>query len=280
MTPQQIESTRMVSEKVPVDTQKVGVGNTVPGHSSASRSVSRIRSRVRWAALAVIAILPSVLKRPAYRFLFGYKIGKGVRIGFSIIDATECSIDDDVRIGHLNLIIGVKKITMGDHVYLGHLNILRGGDEIRLGRYSQIFRLNEINSIPEPIVVNPVDPRFLLGNGSVITTGHKIDFTDRVEIGRRVILGGRNSSLWTHNRQRTRPIHIGEMAYIGSEIRIAPGGEIPARCIVGIGAVITGELKEEQSLIGGVPARVIKPLDPEDIFLIEHETRPDLPHDL
>jgi hypothetical protein len=51
--------------------------------------------------------------------------------------------------------------------------------------------------------VNEIDPVFLLGDGSIVTTGHKIDFTDRVEIGRRVILGGRNSSLWTHNRQRT-----------------------------------------------------------------------------
>ena len=48
--------------------------------------------------------------------------------------------------------------------------------------------MNEINSIAEPEVVNPIDPRFLLGRGSIITAGHKIDFTDRVTIGRRSIL--------------------------------------------------------------------------------------------
>jgi hypothetical protein len=57
------------------------------------------------------------------------------------------------------------------------LNIIRGGDEVSLGRYTELLRLNEINSIPEPDVVNPVDPRFLLGPGSIITAGHKIDFT-------------------------------------------------------------------------------------------------------
>jgi acetyltransferase-like isoleucine patch superfamily enzyme len=218
--------------------------------------------------------------RPCYRLFFGYQIGKRVHFGFSIIDAAECQIEDDVRIGHLNVIIGVQKLTMGDHVRIGHLNIIRGGEEVRLGRYSEIMRMNEINSIPEPDVVNPVDPRFLLGAGSIVTTGHKIDFTDRVDIGRRTIIGGRNSSLWTHNRQRTRPINIGEFAYVGSEIRMAPGSSIPSRCIVGIGSVITSEIDAEEWLIAGVPAKPIKELGSEDRFLIERRTRPDLPDDV
>ena len=37
--------------------------------------------------LAFIALLPSFLKRSCYRLFFGYKIGKRVRIGLSIIDA-------------------------------------------------------------------------------------------------------------------------------------------------------------------------------------------------
>lgn len=237
-------------------------------------------SRFRLLVLASIALFPSVLKRPLYRFFFGYKIGSRVRVGLSIIDALECQIDDDVQIGHLNVVIGLKKLTVGDHTRIGHLNIIRGGDEVRLGRYSEIIRMNEINSIPEPDVVNATDPRFLLGDGSIITTGHKIDFTDRVSIGNRTILGGRNSSLWTHNRQRTRPIVIGSFTYVGSEIRIAPGGAIPSRCIVGIGSVITSQLTEENHLIAGVPAKSIKELSEEDKFLIERKTRLDLPADI
>ena len=140
--------------------------------------------------------------------------------------------------------------------------------------------MNEINSIPDPDVVNPTDPRFILGDGSIVTAGHKIDFTDRVQIGRRSIIGGRNSSLWTHNRQRTRPIEIGSFAYVGSEIRVAPGGSIPSRCIVGIGSVIVNQLNQENRLIAGAPARSIKELSDEDKFLIERKTRPDLPADV
>jgi len=239
----------------------------------------RVR-KPRLLVLALLALLPSFLKRPGYRLFFGYRIGKRVRVGCSIIDARECRIDDDVEIGHLNVVIGVDRLTVGDHVRIGHLNIIRGGDEVTLGRYAELIRLNEVNSIPDPEVVNPVEPRFVLGEGSVITTGHKIDFTDRVEIGRRVVLRGRNSSLWTHTRQRTLPIRIGDCAYIGSEIRIAPGGSVPARCIVGIGAVIVGRLDDEGWLIAGVPARPVKQLSDEDRFLIERKTRKDLPDNL
>lgn len=237
-------------------------------------------SRFKLLVLAVVALLPSFLKRPCYRFFFGYKIGKRVRIGLSIIDAGVCEIGDDSQIGHLNVVIGVKRLALGDHVRIGHLNIIRGGDEVNLARYSELLRLNEINSIREPEVVNPVEPRFSLGAGSIITTGHKIDFTDRVDIGRRAIIGGRNSSVWTHNRQRTLPVSIGDFAYVGSEVRVAPGGCIPSRCIIGIGAVITGKIEVEGWLIAGVPAKPIKLLSADDRFLIERKTRPDLPDDV
>jgi len=236
--------------------------------------------KFRLIVLGIIALFPSFLKRVWYRLFFGYRIGRRVRIGFSIFDAASCEIGDDARIGHLNLVIGVNKLVIGDHVRVGHLNIIRGGDEVVLGPYSELLRLNEINSIPEPEVVNAVDPKFTLGAGSVVTTGHKIDFTDRVTIGRRTIIGGRNSSFWTHNRQKTRPITIGDFAYVGSEIRMAPGASIPSRCIVGIGSVVINEVNGEGWLIAGVPAKPIKELDGDDRFLIERKTRQDLPDNI
>src|ERR1041385_5562410 len=242
--------------------------------------MARRSSKLRLAALALVAVLPGFLKRPLYRWLFGYKIGKRVRLGLSLIDARECEIADDVSVGHLNLVLGVGRLSVGEHARIGFLNVIRGGDEVTIGRWAEIFRMNEINSIPDPLVVNPIAPRFHLGDGAVVTAGHKIDFTDRVSIGRRTIIGGRNSSLWTHNRQRTRPVEIGELTYVGSEIRVAPGGVIPSRCIVGIGSVTTGRVEGEYMLIAGVPARAVKQLSEGDRFLVENKTRPDLPDDI
>jgi acetyltransferase-like isoleucine patch superfamily enzyme len=236
--------------------------------------------RIRLIVKGLIAFLPSSAKRLLYRRLFGYSIGKQVTIGISIIDVNHCSLGDSVNIGHFNLFIGSKNLSIGEHARIGHLNIIRGGDEVRIGRYCEIIRFNEINSIPEPVVINDVDPVFVLGDGSIVVASHKIDFTDRVELGKCVILGGRNSSLWTHNRQMTEPILIGDYSYLGSEIRIVPGVRVPPRCVVGIGSVLTKKYEGESNLIAGVPAKVVKGLDESGKFLTEYKTRPDLPDDI
>lgn len=228
----------------------------------------------------MLGMLPSPVARIGYRLCFGYKIGKRVRIGFSVIDVGALEIGDDVSIGHFNIFTGTSRVFIGDNTRVGFLNILRGGAEIRIGSYCEILRWNEINSIPEPDVVNEIDPRFILGDGSMIAASHKIDFTDKVVFGKRVILGGRNSSLWTHNRQQTEPITVGDHTYLGSEIRVAPGAIIPARCIVAMGSVVSGELTNENRLIAGVPAREITELGEDGRFLVERKTRKDLPDNI
>ena len=61
---------------------------------------------------------------------------------------------------------------------------------------------------------------------------------------------------------------------------MAPGAAIPARCVVGIGSVIVGKVDGEGWLVGGVPAKPLKQLSADDLFLIERKTRPDLPDDI
>jgi acetyltransferase-like isoleucine patch superfamily enzyme len=234
----------------------------------------------RLLALALTALLPGPLKRSVYRHLFGYRIGKGVRIGLSLVDAAQCTIEDGVSIGHGNLILGVARLRLGDHARIGYGNILRGGESIDLDRFSEVIRLNVINAIPENDCISDPVPRFTLGAGSVVTSGHRFDFTDTVAIGKRTIVGGRNSSFWTHNRQRTKPIRIGDYVYMGSEVRAAPGAEIPSYCIVGLGSVLVGRITESRSLISGFPAAVVRRLTDEDEFLVTYRTRADLPEDL
>ncbi len=233
---------------------------------------------------SVVAVLIAVLPRPwkpaCYRALLGYQVGQRVNIGLSLIDVENCTIGDDVQIGHGNVFIDVKRCSLDDHVRIGHLNVFRGGDEVVLGPYVEVMRLNQINSIPDPIVVNRTTPKVQLGPGCVVTAGHKIDFTDEVRMGRRVILGGRNSSIWTHNRQRTAPVTVGDMTYLGSEIRMAPGSSVPERCIVGMGAVVAGPIEAAGHLVAGVPARAVQSLTEQEMFLVERKTREDLPDDL
>jgi acetyltransferase-like isoleucine patch superfamily enzyme len=100
-----------------------------------------------------------------------------------------------------------------------------------------------------------------------------------VVLGRNVIIGGRNSSLWTHNRQETAPIEIGDFCYLGSEVRLAPGARLPNECVLGLGSVLVGSITEARSLVAGVPARVVRPLSEADVARIRRKTRLDMPDD-
>ena len=232
----------------------------------------------RWTLAVCLALLPPRWKPWVYRRLLGYQIGPGVRIGLSLfVGVKQCGIGRNTRIGHFNLFIHIDELKIGESVRIGHLNIFRGGRRVEIRDYATILRLNVFNSIPDAEVVNPTEPTLELGTASVVTTGHWLDFTDRITIGDHTILGGRNSSLWTHNRQRTRPIRIGHHCYLGSDIRIAPGVVVPPFCIVSLGAVLMDRFEQEFSLIGGNPARVLRPLTERDLFLVTHKTRPDLP---
>ena len=236
---------------------------------------------LRRLVLAFVALWPGVLKKPALRLFFGYKIGKRVRLGVTLLDCQTLTIADDVCIGHGNVFIQCGEVAIGEHTHIGHLNIFRGGRRMLLGAYTQILRLNVFNAIPDNDCTNEPDASFETGFGAVITAEHRIDFTDTVSIGRCSILGGRNSSLWTHNRRSGEPIRIGEHCYIGSEVRFAPGTAIPDRCILGMGSVVTKAhgADEAHSLIAGVPARRRRALGPEDDELIFAKTRKDLPDD-
>jgi len=229
--------------------------------------------------LGLVGLLPGSIKKPLYRALFGFEIGPGVRIGLALLDASHVLLRTGSRIGHFTVITRVDQLVAGRHARVGNLNIIRGGERVSLGDYSEVIRLNVLNAIPDHDCTTIPVSVLEIGPGTVITSGHRIDFTDRVTIGKNVIIGGRNSSLWTHNRQETAPIEVGDFCYLGSEVRLAPGAKLPNECILGIGAVLTGEIKEPRSLVAGVPARVVRPLDEKDLARIRRKTRGDMPDD-
>lgn len=236
-----------------------------------------VRRRLRLAGLGLVGLLPGFAKRPAYRLLFGYRIHPSARIGLVILDARQVDLGEGSEIGHLNLILRVGRLELGRSARIGMLNVVRGGERVTLGDYATVMRFNVLNAIPdhdcttEPVSILDVGP------GAFIVSGHRIDFTDRVTIGRNVIVGGRNSSLWTHNRQETAPIAVGDFCYLGSEVRLAPGARLADESILALGAVLNGQVTEPRSLVAGVPARVVRQLNDRDLERIRHKTRRDIP---
>jgi acetyltransferase-like isoleucine patch superfamily enzyme len=227
----------------------------------------------------LIALLPSAVKILIYRWCFGYRIGRGVHIGFSpFLGVRRCSIGDYTRIGSFNLFKQIDELVIGSHVRIGFANGFRGGEQIRIDDYGTILRLNLFNAIVEADFVQPVASTLHLGKGVFVATGHWLDFSDGIRIGDHSILGGRHSTFWTHNRQRGRPIAIGCHAYLGSNVCAAPGTEIPGFSIVALGSVLSGVHKQERVLLGGNPAKMVRPLDEDDLFLVARKTRNDIPN--
>jgi acetyltransferase-like isoleucine patch superfamily enzyme len=208
---------------------------------------------------------------------FGFRIGRRVRIGVALLDCSDLSIDDDARIGHGVVFLRTGAVHVGEHASIGPLNVFRGGTRVELGSYSSLLRLNVVNAIPDHDCVGHPESTFSLGYGAIITASHWIDCTDRVSLGRRSILGGRHSSIWTHNRRRSAPVSIGDYCYVGSEVRVAPGVRIADCTIVGLGSVVSNSLERTFTLAAGSPARVVRALTESDADTLFGKTRPDLP---
>lgn len=248
----------------------------VPVRARSFRSWRRVG---RLAILVIVGLLPGVAKKTLYRIFFGYRFGSGVRVGISLLDAERLELGPGARVGHFNLLLRLGTLVAGPGVRIGHLNVIRGGEHVQLDGYAEVMRFNVLNAIPDHDCTTDPESVLRVGAGTVIVSGHRIDFTDRVELGRNVIVGGRNSSLWTHNRQETAPIRIGDYCYLGSEVRLAPGASLPDECILGLGSVLTGEIREPRSLLAGAPAKVIRPLNEKDLAHVRRKTRKDMPDD-
>lgn len=234
--------------------------------------------RLNFALCVAVAALPSWLKVPLYRAVFGYQIGRRVRIGFSpFFGIADCRIGDDARIGHLNLFFRVERLELQDQVRIGFLNLFRGGRRVTVGRYATIIRQNVFNSIIDQDFDHEVDSVLELGPGSTVASGHWLDFSARISVGAHSIIAGRNSSFWSHFRQKGTPIRVGDHCYLGSDVRVAPGGEIPSLSIVALGSVVQGPLVLERSLIGGNPASVARLLADEELRVLTRKTRADIP---
>ena len=143
-----------------------------------------MKRKLRIFGLALTALLPGFLKRPVYRWCFGYRIGRGVRIGLALLDCSNLTVEEGARISHGAVFLKCGRVYIGKNAVIGMLNLFRGGENIRLDDYSMVIRMNVINAIPDNDCTNDPDSSFYLGYGSVVTAEHRIDFTDRVSIGR------------------------------------------------------------------------------------------------
>ena len=75
--------------------------------------------------------------------------------------------------------------------------------------------------------------------------------------GHQVFLNDPTKRIFTSGT--VKPIKIGNNCWLGTSVIILPGSKLGNNCIVAAGSVVNGDF-EDNSLIGGNPATVIKSL--------------------
>lgn len=151
------------------------------------------------------------------------------------------------------------------------------------GRYHEP---EEIRTLFSELIGKPVDqsfglfPPFYTDCGKNITIGKNvfinsgchfqdqggITISDGVLIGHNVVLATLNHDFSPKKRSTLHPapIVIGKNVWIGSNATVVPGVTIGNGSIVAAGAVVTKNVPENV-VVGGVPAKIIKRLDTEEM---------------
>ncbi len=182
------------------------------------------------------------------RHVFGYEIDPTAQIGFgTIIQVARFTAGPHVRIGRHNRFKGPMSVTIQAGAGIGGHNIFH------CGWWSNSARRPE--EYARTLVV---------GRDAVITSEHRFDCIGSLTVGERTVIAGLGSQFWTHGAgfAGERTVTIGADCYVGSAVRIAPGSRIGNDNVVAMGAVLAGDFSGmTKSLIGGVPAKVIAPLE-------------------
>ncbi len=142
----------------------------------------------------------------------------------------------------------------------------------------------EIVDIFSELTGSKVDPSFMCfppfytDFGKNITIGKNVFFNtgcsfqdrggitigDGTLIGMNVTIATLNHGLSLESRSTTypSPVTIGENVWIGSSATILPGVHIGNNAVVAAGVVVTKDVSED-SVVAGVPAKVVKRVDSE-----------------
>ena len=213
------------------------------------------KARIPIINILLIGFLPSFLKKVIYR-LKGYKIGKGVKIGFG------------------SVIIG-KNVEIGSQTKIGFMTIIRARN-IRIDRYVTIGSLTYMDTesieigddciIREQVYVGGrIDPESLLRLGKRCTIRQMcfINPTKPIILGDDSTIGG-NSLIFTHGSWLSQlegwplkfgPIEIGKNVWIPWRTFINPDVKIGDNVLITPNSLITKDIPSN-CIATGSPAKV------------------------
>ncbi len=224
------------------------------------------KSRIPVREILLFGLWPGRIKNWIYR-LRGYRIGKGVSIGFgSVICGDRVEVGDHTSIGFLTIVRG-KDIRIGAHVQIGSTTFL-DTPHLQIGEGSKINEQVFIGGLQFP------DSRFVLGRNcqimqmSFINPAKSIVVGDDSGIGGHCLIFGHNSFLSKFEGYAVdfEPIEIGNSVSLAWGVFVLPNTKIGDGAVVGARSVVHGTIPP-RCLALGFPARVVSkaPDFPKDV---------------
>lgn len=184
------------------------------------------------------------------------------------------SIDKTAYISRVALILP-RRLEMGPNSFIGRLTVCKDLELLHLEEYAFVGPLNWITAFPlgtasQHFTLDPErKPRLTVARHAAITSRHLIDCTDEVEIGAFTTFAGFRSQILTHSidlnesRQRCKPVRIGSHCFVGTSSVVLGGGVLPDCSVLGAHSLLVDDFETPGYMYGGVPAKPIKPIDPE-----------------
>lgn len=214
------------------------------------------KPRIPFRAILLYGLWPKYVKILIYR-LKGYRIGKGVSLGFgSVICGERVEVGDHTSIGFLTIIRG-KEVRLGPHVQIGSMTFL-DTPHIEIGEGTKINEQVFVGGLQFP------DSRFLVGRNcqimqmSFINPARSIVIGDDSGIGGHCLIFG-HSSFQNHFEGypvNFAPIEIGSGVGLSWRVFVLPGTKIGDGTMVGAGSLVSGTLPP-CSMAVGFPAKIV-----------------------
>ncbi len=160
-----------------------------------------------------------------------------------------------------------KWVKIEDHVYLSALGKekLWLGNHVGIGAYSRIIISTSFNNMGSHIRIgNNVG----IGEFAYLGGGGGLEIGDDCIIGQYLSCHPENHNFQDTTRRireqgvSRKGIKIGKNCWIGAKVTVLDGVTVGDNCVIAAGAVITKSMPAN-SVIGGVPAKVIKPIQQE-----------------